>query len=115
VSGDSLESRLQQSEAIAVHFWAPWNGADPLMDRSVQDIVGQFTGRVQFLSSNIDTEPGAALAKRFGVANIPTLVILTLNQEPRLIVGHRDAVELAHQIELRLRNSQTKSGWAFWR
>ena len=112
---ESFEDLDENSAAVAIHFWAPWNGVDPAMDQEIQQVADRFAGRVRFVSANIDTERGSELGARFGVANVPTIVVLASAAEPRLIVGHRGAEELATKIESKLSSDTLPRWWAFWR
>ena len=115
IGRESLERLGDEHSALAIHFWAVWNGADPLMDRGIQQIANQFANRVKFFSANVDTECGMELQQRFGVCNVPTLVVLRPDIKPRLIVGYGGAEELADKLESLLLGSQTHRWWAFWR
>jgi thioredoxin 1 len=65
-----LEQVLNSPKAV-LKFWAPWCGPckalNPLVDKVAQDQAD-----VAFYSVDIDQEP--ALAQRFGVRAVPTLV-----------------------------------------
>jgi thioredoxin-like negative regulator of GroEL len=115
VRGDAIADLLQQHSAIAIHFWAVWNGVDPPMDRSIQDIADRFAGRVWFVSCNVDLEENVELCRRFGVATVPTLGILVPDRQPQLLVGHRPPEQLAAEIETRLNEPERQPWWASWR
>ncbi len=115
VPGGSIDELARQHPAIAIHFWAAWNGSDPPMDRSIQEIVGQFAGRVLFVSCDTDREENHELCRRFGLAAIPALGILVSGRRPELIIGRRDPDHLASEIEGRLNQSARKRGWLSWR
>jgi thioredoxin 1 len=115
IGHESLESLCNECAALAIHFWAPWNGVDPLMDRGIQQIANQFANRVTFFSANVDTERGAELAQRFGVCNVPTLVVLRFGSKPRLVIGCVGAEALADKLESFLLDPQPHRWWAFWR
>ncbi len=115
IGRESLESLFDEHSALAIHFWAPWNGVDPLMDRGIQQIANQFANRVTFFSVNVDTERGVELAQRFGVATVPTLVMLRSNSPPRLAVGYgrlRNWLISSNQCCLA---PKPQPRWAFWR
>jgi thioredoxin-like negative regulator of GroEL len=112
---ESLEDLCKEVGALALHFWASWNGVDPLMDRGIQQVADRFVGRVRFLSVDIDTERGIQLAKQFGVANVPTLVVMRTGAEPRLVIGCGNSEELATRIESKLLPQPRQPWWAFWR
>ena len=115
VGGRALDELVQQHPAIAVHLWAPWNGVDPLMDRSIQAVASQLAGRVYFVSCDVDTDEGAELCRRWGVVNVPALAVLLSGELRRFIVGYLPPEHLAGEIESRLRDPEgRKRWWAFW-
>lgn len=115
VWGDAIADLLQQHSAIAIHFWAVWNGVDPLTDRSIQDIADQFAGRVWFVSCNVDLEENFELCRRLSLATVPTLGVLAAGRQPKLLIGHFPPKKLAAEIETRLYEPERKPWWAFWR
>ncbi|WP_165246523.1 thioredoxin family protein [Paludisphaera soli] len=106
---------MQQHPAVAIHFWAPWNGHDPAMDRSIQGISGRFAGRVVFVSCNTDLEENRELCQQCGFMNIPALGLLVSGHPPISVIGYRDPETLAGLIESRLNGPKRKRKpwWAF--
>jgi thiol-disulfide isomerase/thioredoxin len=115
IGEQSVEALCNQFPAVAIHFWASWNGVDPRMDRSIQQITDRFANQVKFFSADVDSECGTELAQRFGVATVPTLVVLRSGVKPRLVIGLRDAETLADDVESRLSGPEPRPWWAFWR
>jgi thioredoxin-like negative regulator of GroEL len=112
--GDELAAVVGRHPAVAVHFWAAWNGWDPPMERSIQAIAGQFAGRVVFVSCDADRPENAALCRQLGVVNMPALAIFVSGVAGRLLVGYRQPEELAREIEARLARPGRPSWWRFW-
>ncbi|HWL07978.1 MAG TPA: thioredoxin family protein, partial [Planctomicrobium sp.] len=115
VRGHDVDELCRQHSAIAIHFWATWNRVDREMDRSIQNIVDQFAGRVRFVSCEIDLPENLELCQRFGVSNIPALGLLVSDCPPQLVVGCREPKQLAAEIERLLKIPERKSWWEFWR
>ncbi len=115
VRGPAIDDLLRQNPAIAIHFWAAWNGVDPLLDRSIQEILDRFIGRLWFGACDVDLSENAELCGKFGVANIPAIGILVSGRSPKLIVGYRDPQRLALEIERRLYEPKRKHSWIFWK
>jgi thioredoxin-like negative regulator of GroEL len=116
VRGLRVEDLVQQHPAVAIHFWAPWNGYDPLMDRSIQSISGKFAGRVVFVSCNVDLGENGELCQRCGFKNIPALGLLVSGHQPISEIGYRDPEKLAGVIESWLKEPERKRkpSWVFW-
>lgn len=69
VRGQDVDELCLQHAALAIHFWATWNRVDREMDRSIQNIVDQFAGRLWFVSCEIDLPENIELCQRFGASN----------------------------------------------
>ena len=110
-----LEIPRGDFSALVIHFWASWNGVDPLMDDCVQQVADRFSSRVKFASADVDSERGTGLVQQFGVATVPSLLILKSDAKPRMIVGYRDPEKLAADIESRLLPPTSRPWWAIWR
>jgi hypothetical protein len=107
VRGGAVDGLAQRHLAIAIHFWAPWNGSDPPMERSIQAIAERFAGRVAFFSCNVDLEENIELCKRCHIATVPTLVIWASRElKPPIIGWQPEQEKLAAAIESRLREPE---------
>jgi thioredoxin-like negative regulator of GroEL len=113
VVGDGLEALTSANPAVAVHFWAVWNGVDPPMEGSIRAIQDRFVGRVMFVACDADREENVRLCKRLGVVALPTLVVIASGRPPRLVVGYREPDALALAVEDALRPVPRPS-WRFW-
>lgn len=89
-----LEQALQSPKAV-LKFWAPWCGPCKSLNPIV-DQVAQSHQDVTFYSVNIDEEP--AIAQRFGVRAIPTLVGLAAGGTAFVQVGMLSAAALGQQV-----------------
>jgi len=93
---DSNFSSTLQSAGVPmmVDFWAPWCGPCRLIAPIVDELAGEFTGRIQVGKVNIDENPG--VASQFNIRAIPT-VLFFKNGEVVDVV--RAAVPKAHLLK----------------
>ena len=77
-----------QAGPVLVDFWAPWCGPCRMQTPILEQIVGKVVG-AKIAKVNVDEAP--ALAARFGVQSIPTLVVLKDGRPVKQMVGVQQA------------------------
>ena len=68
-SGEVLES----DNAVLVDFWAPWCGPCRMLAPTLDELAGDYAGRVKVRKLNVDENQ--ATARQFGVLSIPTVLL----------------------------------------
>lgn len=83
-----LEALLASAqEPVLVDFWAPWCGPCKAMAPALQEAALAFEGRAQVVKVNIEEAP--ALAARFQIQSVPTLLVFRQGQVVERAVGAR--------------------------
>ena len=95
----NFDTVTSQGLPVLVDFYADWCGPCQALTPVVTELASECEGRAVIAKVNVDEAP--ALASRFGVRSIPTLVLLENGEETERIVGLTTKRALAQKLEAR--------------
>ncbi|MCG3127181.1 MAG: Thioredoxin C-1 [Phycisphaerae bacterium] len=70
---------------VLVDFWAQWCGPCVSLAPTIDELANDYHGRIKIGKLDVDASP--ALAARFGVLNIPTVLLFERGQVTQRLVG----------------------------
>ena len=71
----NFEAEVLKSDVpVLVDFWAVWCGPCQMQGPIVEELAAELEGKVKFGKVNVDEE--AALALKYQIMSIPTLVVM---------------------------------------
>lgn len=88
---------LKSAEPVAVDFWATWCMPCKMIAPIIEDISREYRGRCKVAKLNIDD--ATEIATRFGVMNIPTVILFKDGAEFTRIVGVASKDNFVGKIE----------------
>ena len=96
VTKENFEAVKNSTQTVLLDFYADWCGpcrmVSPLVDEIAEENAQYLVGKV-----NVDHEP--ELAQAFGVASIPTLVVMKDGKIARQAVGARPKAQILAMLE----------------
>ena len=74
VTDDTFESEvLNSDQPVLVDYWAEWCGPCKMIAPILDEIAGEYQGKLKIAKLNIDENPGTP--PKYGIRGIPTLML----------------------------------------
>jgi thioredoxin 1 len=86
-----------RTEPVVVDFWAEWCGPCKAIAPLLEELAGEYAGRVTIAKVNVDEHPG--LAARFQVRSIPTLLFFKGGQVVDQVIGAVPKAQIKKRLD----------------
>lgn len=98
ITDDSFDDEVLAAELpVLVDFWAEWCGPCKMIGPVLEEIAGEYAGRVKVAKLNIDENPNTP--PKFGIRGIPTLMLYKEGAVEATKVGAVNKSQLAAFLE----------------
>ncbi len=95
LTDDNFSSEvLKSSHPVLVDFWATWCGPCRMIAPIIEELAGEFDGKVKI--GKLDVDNNSRVATEFGIRSIPALLIFKDGKVVDQIIG---AVPKARIVE----------------
>ena len=82
---------------VLVDAWAAWCGPCRMIAPVIEELAAELAGRVKVAKLNVDENP--AMASRFGLRSIPTLLVMKGGREVDRLIGVQPKQEILNRLQ----------------
>ena len=98
VTDSTFEELVLKAELpTVVDFWAVWCGPCKMIAPVLEEIAGDYEGRIQVVKLDVDYNNQSAM--QYGVMSIPTLILFKNGQVAERIVGYMPKEKLLSKLK----------------
>jgi thioredoxin 1 len=98
VTDDSFDDEIINSGIpVMVDFWAEWCGPCKMVGPVVEELAQEYEGKIKIAKMDVDKNRQTPV--RFGIRNIPTLILFKGGEVVKTIVGAQTKNQLDEELK----------------
>ena len=98
VTDQNFEDEVLKSDIpVLVDFWAEWCGPCKMIAPIVEELAGEYSGKLKV--AKLDVDAFGSIAQQYRILSIPTVIVFKGGEVAAQIVGAVPKKELVSQVE----------------
>ncbi len=97
LTDDNFDSEVAGDTPVLVDYWAEWCGPCKMIAPILEEVAGEYSGRVKVAKLNIDENPNTP--PKFGIRGIPTLMLFKNGEVAATKVGALSKTQLTEFLD----------------
>ena len=97
ISDSNFDAILSEGLPVMVDFWAPWCGPCRRVSPIVEELAGEYEGKIKICKCNVDEND--AIPMKYSIRNIPTLLFFKKGELVDRLVGAVPKQEIEDKIK----------------
>lgn len=98
ITDENFDAEIINSELPAmVDFWAEWCGPCRMVGPMVEELAKEYEGKIKV--AKMDVDKNRETPTRFGIRNIPTLILFKGGEVAHTIIGAQPKTSIEEELK----------------
>ncbi len=97
ITDANFNELVSANQVVVIDFWAEWCGPCRQIGPIIEDVAGEYEGKA--LIGKLDVDDNPEVTEKYGIRNIPTILLLKDGEVADKIVGATSKTALSEKID----------------
>lgn len=97
INAKEFDEVIKSKKVVLVDFFATWCGPCRMLSPVLEEVLEESKGEFDIVK--VDVDESYDLAKKFGVMNVPTMIIFQEGVETDKMIGYRQKDDILEEIK----------------